>query len=605
MKESGTVVNATCDLRFSLWDASADGSLVGATQTVSSVSVSNGLFAVSLDFGSGIFQGDARWLETAIRKPAGVGNFITMTSRQILAPSPYALYATTAATASTAASLAGTLSSTQLTGTVDDARLSPNVVLLTSSPSFTGTVSSARFTGDGAGMTGVNADQLDGQYRGFYQNASNLTVGTIADARLSSNVVLLTSSPSFTGTVAAAVFVGGQDQTIQQGAENCFIGGGMSNKIKNTYSDYSGIAAGLNNTIGEKYSSPYSFIGGGRSNVVDNDYGVIGGGRLNYIKRLYCFIGGGRENVINDDASVICGGKYNWINEYGEFCFIGGGYRNYIRSYNPYDKYNTIVGGYVNSISNSYNAVIGGGSWNLISYGPFSTISGGQRNISFEKGTTISGGRDNRVVGEYCTVSGGWSNRVDGYSYYSTIPGGKNNRIYASNYGFAAGRSARIWHNGCFAWADSNSSTVDTTTENQFIARASGGFVFMTATNGITAGAQLPAGSGSWSSLSDRNAKENVRILDNQIVLEKISTMPISTWNYKAQDDLIRHAGPMAQDFHAAFGLGEDKCHLSSIDVDGIALSAIKGLYEMLEETRNENAELRARIEELERRIEE
>ena len=408
------------------------------------------------------------------------------------------------------------------------------------------------------------------------------------------------SRASFNGTVEANTFMGGRAHSIDEGADYCFIGGGLTNRIENIYSDFSGIASGMNNIIGTQNSSPYSLIGGGRSNIVDNDYSVIGGGRLNYCSRLYSFIGGGRENVIKDDSSVICGGKYHLINEYGEYCFIGGGYRNLIRSYNPSDRYNTIVGGFINSISNSYDGFIGGGSWNNISYGPFSTIAGGQRNISFEKGTTISGGRANRIVGEYCTVGGGWSNKVDGYSYYSTIPGGLENRIYASNYGFAAGRYARIWHNGCFAWADSNPSTVDTTADNQFIARASGGFVFYTAANGTTSGAQLPAGSGSWSSLSDRNAKENFIEINGREVLDKISNMSISTWNYKTQDDQIRHAGPMAQDFYAAFGLGEDERRLSNVDVDGIALAAIK---ELKAQKDDEIEELREKIKFLMKRI--
>ena len=409
------------------------------------------------------------------------------------------------------------------------------------------------------------------------------------------------SKSSFNGTVEANTFIGGKAHHIDEGADYCFIGGGLTNRIENSYSDYSGIASGMNNVIGPNYSSPYSFIGGGRTNIVDNDYSVIAGGRLNYIKRLYSFIGGGMNNRAIDDRSVICGGADNLANEYSEYSFIGGGYRNLIRSYNPSDKYNTIVGGYINSISNSYHAFIGGGSWNNISYGPFSVIAGGQRNISFEKGTTISGGRANRIVGEYCTVGGGWSNKVDGYSYYSTIPGGLENRIYASNYGFAAGRYAKIWHNGCFAWADSNLSDVNTTAENQFIARASGGFVFMTAVNGTTTGAQLPSGSGSWSSLSDKNSKENFKELNGREVLDKISAMYLSSWNYKTQDDDIRHAGPMAQDFYAAFGLGEDELRLSNVDVDGIALTAIKEL-KLQKDT--EINDLKQKIELLMKRVE-
>ena len=56
------------------------------------------------------------------------------------------------------------------------------------------------FTGSGAGLTGVNADQLDGQHGAFYQNATNLTSGTLADARLSANVALLNANQVFSGS---------------------------------------------------------------------------------------------------------------------------------------------------------------------------------------------------------------------------------------------------------------------------------------------------------------------------------------------------------------------------------------------------------------------
>ena len=61
-------------------------------------------------------------------------------------------------------------------------------------------------------------------------------------------------------------------------------------------------------------------------------------------------------------------------------------------------------------------------------------------------------------------------------------------------------------------------------------------------------------------------------------VLAKIAGMPIREWNYKAQDAAVRHVGPTAQDFHAAFGLGEDPLRISTIDADGIALAAVKAL---------------------------
>ena len=70
----------------------------------------------------------------------------------------------------------------------------------------------------------------------------------------------------------------------------------------------------------------------------------------------------------------------------------------------------------------------------------------------------------------------------------------------------------------------------------------------------------------------------------------------MGTWNYKEQNRSIRHLGPMAQDFHAAFSVGEDDRHINTVDADGVALAAIQGLYQ-------EVAEKSARITELEERL--
>src|SRR5581483_2925683 len=88
-------------------------------------------------------------------------------------------------------------------------------------------------------------------------------------------------------------------------------------------------------------------------------------------------------------------------------------------------------------------------------------------------------------------------------------------------------------------------------------------------------------------------------------VLDKVSRLPISEWQYKGgnQSD-TRHIGPMAQDFHEAFTLGHDEKHISVIDEGGVALAAIQGLNEKLEETRTENAELRQTVNELKNLVE-
>jgi hypothetical protein len=86
---------------------------------------------------------------------------------------------------------------------------------------------------------------------------------------------------------------------------------------------------------------------------------------------------------------------------------------------------------------------------------------------------------------------------------------------------------------------------------------------------------------GTWNNASDRNLKENFATVDHAQLLSKVNSMSIETWNYKA-DKSVRHLGPMGQDFYAAFGLGEDDKHISTVDEGGVALAAVQELYRMV-----------------------
>jgi hypothetical protein len=86
---------------------------------------------------------------------------------------------------------------------------------------------------------------------------------------------------------------------------------------------------------------------------------------------------------------------------------------------------------------------------------------------------------------------------------------------------------------------------------------------------------------------SDRNAKEQFKPVNARDVLAKVVGLPISEWQYKTQSG-ARHIGPMAQDFREAFALGRDDKHITSVDADGVALAAIQGLNEKLEEKTQE-----------------
>ncbi len=86
--------NGVYDLRFGLYDAATVGSQQGVLLTNSAVTISNGLFTVTLDFGNQ-FPGANRWLEIGVRTN-GSGAFTTLTPRQAITPTPYAIYSANA-----------------------------------------------------------------------------------------------------------------------------------------------------------------------------------------------------------------------------------------------------------------------------------------------------------------------------------------------------------------------------------------------------------------------------------------------------------------------------------------------------------------------------
>ena len=122
---------------------------------------------------------------------------------------------------------------------------------------------------------------------------------------------------------------------------------------------------------------------------------------------------------------------------------------------------------------------------------------------------------------------------------------------------FAAGTRAQAAGRGCFVWADASVDANFTISEvNRFAVRADGG-VYLYSRWDLGTGVYLAHGSGSWVSVSDRNAKEEVTPVDSAEVLEKVAEIPVATWRYKGEDPAIRHMGPMAQDVYAAFALGD------------------------------------------------
>jgi hypothetical protein len=98
---------------------------------------------------------------------------------------------------------------------------------------------------------------------------------------------------------------------------------------------------------------------------------------------------------------------------------------------------------------------------------------------------------------------------------------------------------------------------------------------------------------GTWTNGSSRDFKQGFEPIDKQAVLRKVVDLPVTRWQYKGESVDVHHIGPVAQDFHAAFEVGHDERYITTIDADGVALAAIQGLHEIVQEKNCEIEQLR------------
>jgi len=121
---------------------------------------------------------------------------------------------------------------------------------------------------------------------------------------------------------------------------------------------------------------------------------------------------------------------------------------------------------------------------------------------------------------------------------------------------------------------------------------------------------QVPNCAGCTNAPSDRNLKANLAAVSGSDILRRLVGIPIQTWNYRSDDTGVRHLGPMAQDFFAAFAVGTDDRHINLLDEAGVALAASQELYrrqlaneQQIEELKASNTALQAANTDLEKRL--
>jgi hypothetical protein len=492
--DGGRPANGRYDLRFGLYTAPTSGTPVAGMITNANVSVSEGLFTTSVDFGQNVFDGTEYWLELGVRPGADTGAFTPMTPRQLLAPTPYALHAKTAG------------------GVADDVAVR--------------SINGLRNDFNIVGGEGVMVDTTRGSiviaavanchtYSNCYWNLlgnGNLTpgvnfLGTVAgelaplEFRVNNNRSLL---HTFTGANTAPNIAGGYRGNVVSGTGGTISGGGQSTGINRVSANYGTVGGGVSNvvqaagtlgTIGGGASnqvvgvlgaiaggalnvvSNNSFIGGGNLNRSISDDGVIGGGEANLltsypggggfvIATTHSTIGGGASNAITGGVvGTIGGGQENRVTGTGSrqvhYATIAGGQGNAVLSDTFSSHYSTIGGGFSNRVSTAGRATIGGGDGNTILLeghgatigggvgnrldGPRGTISGGESNFVSTAGSpdyvTIGGGRENGILTDshYATIAGGRRHRIQGNSSHASIGGGLTNSIETANFGTISG----------------------------------------------------------------------------------------------------------------------------------------------------------------------
>jgi len=265
-------------------------------------------------------------------------------------------------------------------------------------------------------------------------------------------------------------------------------------------------------------------------------------------------------------GNVVAGHPNNSVNNDAVGVVIGGGGGSDGIENTVGGNYATVGGGHSNSASGRYTTV--GGGTNNEATEPQTTVGGGSVNTASSLYSTVGGGGENTASGGSATVAGGYSNTASGGS--ATVAGGEENTA-DGEYSFAAGRLADTNGNdGAFVFGDSSSDTIQ-------------------AQNADEIRSQMPMHAPSFNTTSARAEKTAVEPVDPESVLDGVRSLSVSTWKFDEDDD-TRHIGPMAGDFQEAFGVGGDSESIATVDADGVALAAIQGLSEELDDAREELA---------------
>jgi len=390
---------------------------------------------------------------------------------------------------------------------------------------------------------------------------------------------------------------GGSDGALRvqgntAGGSASVVGGGIGNQASNSYATVDG---GVGNTA----SGLFSIAGGGYGNTVSGSYGTVAGGAGNQAENQAASISGGYGNTASGAGAFIGGGGtdgffYQGNTASGSVSVIGGGFGNQAAG-----SYATVPGGSGNVANGEYSLAAGNQAqalhqgafvWADSQNAVFSSTTNDQFLIRAQGGVGINMNNPNGaslyVQGNRVPPAGntGWQGSVGWFENTSTATNAAPALRVVCDGGTNLDGALSVSSNGKGLIAEFGNSAA-------FVLTITNNGSIYTAGNVYANGVLLT---------SDRNAKENFTALDAKTVLAKVTALPVTEWNYKSDRRNVQHIGPMAQDFQAAFGLnGDDDKHISTVDESGVALAAIQGLNEKLNEKDAEIEALKQSVAEL------
>lgn len=589
LADAGQGATGTYQFQFKLFDAVSGGSQIGATISDLTANVTNGSFAVQLDFGALAFNGSERYLEVSVRRsPADF--YTLLTPRERIASAPYAVRSNSASnfTGNLAGDVTGTQDATvvnsvggqsasnvagsvQATNAATSAN-TPNTIVKRDS---TGKiiVGGVQF-GDGTTLTSANPGALLGSTN-TWTGANTFNNGLSANNARVTNV----GNPVNAGDATNKAYTDANFIKFVPGAEQLSVGdaNGTAPMI-NLRGGSCCSNSGVHTPAWFKVFQNGSFVATGNLGVgVSPMQGK--GYRTSWDSYKGAFRSGFADNEW-DDATV---GFFSWAGgsnstAEGLYAFAFGD-TNFARSTSSiaFGSGNEVKGaagfsaGANNRVCDTYGVAFGN---NARSGGPY--ING-----KCETDTFNIRGLAAVAIGYHVTAD----------QDHTTAMG-----KYASNNSFS----------GTFVWSDGSASasadTFKNNANNEFAARATGGFRFRTNLGGTT-GCNLPAGSGVFNCTSSRFTKENFLPVNGSDVLSRLRKVPVSTWNYITEGNKVRHLGPMAEDFHKEFRLGTDDKSIGVQDMAGVSLAAVKELDAQLQQKTSEVETLKAEVNSLQQRL--